>query len=126
MSAIGIAVANTLYGVGDRPGCHEDDRREPTRRKAEPRFQQRVGRHQLAVVVARQQRVGDDDAAQDVSGNDLEESKIADVGQPRDADEREGAGFAGDHGEQHAPPRNVLVSDEIVPRVALPAPQVEA
>ena len=77
MIAIGIAVANTrTESASARVAMNTIDVNRP-RRDAESLLEQRVGRDELPVVVARQQRVRDDDPSDHVAGHDLQEPEIA-------------------------------------------------
>ena len=80
ISAIGIAVANTrTESASARVTMNTIDVK---RRVASPKrcLEQRVRGDELALEVARQQHVGDDDAADDVAGDDLQEPEVADPG----------------------------------------------
>ncbi len=110
------------YRVRHAARDHEHDRREAPRREAESLLQQRVGGDEIALVVPRQQRVRDHDAAQDVARRDLEEAEIREVRETRDTDERQRAGLARDDREHHRPPGDRAVGDEVVLRVFLSPP----
>ena len=63
--------------------------------------------------VARQEERGDDDAAEHVADDDLEEAEVAGEGQAGDGDDGEGGGFGGDDGERDGPPGNGVVGEEV-------------
>ena len=121
MSATGIAVAKTrTESASARVTMNTMD---VNRRVATPK---RVSSRVYAVtsspvVVAREEHARDDDASEDVAGGDLQESEIAEVGEPGDRDEGERARLGGDDGEHHRPPRDRAVGDEVVGGVLLAA-----
>jgi hypothetical protein len=80
----------------------------------------------VTVVVAREQRVGHDDPADDVADDQLEEREVPEIGDPGNADEREGAGFGGNDRKQDGPPGDGLAGDEIVASVLLAASEPDA
>ena len=80
ISAIGIAVANTrTESASARVTMNTID---VNRRVARPKrcLEQRVRGDEIALEVARQQHVRDDEAADDVAGDDLQEAEVADPG----------------------------------------------
>ena len=85
-----------------------------------------IGRHELAFKVARQEEHANDDAAEQVADSDLQEAEVAGVGEARDADDGERAGFGGDDGERDGPPGDIAISEEVGAQRALSVPEAEA
>ena len=85
----------------------------------EPPLEQRVRRDQLPLEVAWEECIGDDNASDDVPCRDLEKREITEIGQARYADERDRAGLRCDDRDEDGPPRNCVVGDEVVARIAL-------
>lgn len=112
--------------VSQRASDHEHDRCKTARPEAEAALQQRVRGDQISPEIARQQGEGDHNAAEDVPGRDLEEREVADVSDARNADECDGAGLGRHHRDQHCPPRDHVVGDEVVAGGAVAASEPHA
>ena len=82
-------------------------------RGAEAAVDELVGGEHLALEVARQEERCDDDAAEHVADDDLEEAEVAGEGHAGDGDDGEGDGFGGDDGERDGPPGDGVVGEEV-------------
>ena len=80
---------------------------------AEALVDELVGGEHLAGEVARQKERGDDDAAEHVADDDLQEAEVAGEGDAGDGDDGEGGGFGGDDGERDGPPGDGVVGEEV-------------
>ncbi len=80
---------------------------------AEAAVDELVGGEHLAAEVAREKERGDDDAAEHVAEDDLEEAEVAGEGDAGDGDDGEGGGFGGDDGEGDGPPGDAVVGEEV-------------
>ena len=106
---MGMAVANTrTESASARVTMNTIDAKRRVL-DAEPPFEQRVGGDELALEVAGEERVRDDDASEDVSGRDLEKREVAQIGQAGNADERERARLGGNDRDEDGPPRDRVV-----------------
>src|SRR5690242_5274176 len=114
------------HRVGEAARHHEYDRREAPCREAESLLEQRVRRHQLALIIAGQQHRRDDDATEQIADRHLQKSEVSDVRQTRNADERQRARLTGDNGEHHRPPWDCTAGDEVVLGVTLPPADPDA
>ena len=101
----------------DAFGCGAREQEEAggdfVERAAEAAVDELVGGEHLAVEVFRQEEHGDDDAAEHVADDDLQEAEVAGEGEAGDADDGEGAGFGGDDGERDGPPGDGVVGEEV-------------
>ena len=74
----------------------------------------------------RQQEVAYDDAADQVSDDQLQESEVGVVGESGHADDGECAGFGGDDGECNSPPWDVAVGEKVVAQRTLLLPKAQS
>ena len=110
---------------GGGAGEEEEAGGDFVERGAEAAVDELVGGEHLAVEVARQEEGGDDDAAEHVAEDDLQEAEVAGEGDAGDADDGEGGGFGGDDGERDGPPGNGVVGEEVARRdLSRPAPHL--
>ena len=59
------------------------------------------------------EKKADDDSSQQITENNLQESKVRVIGQAGNTDDGERAGFSGDDGKRDRPPGNVPICQEI-------------
>ena len=76
----------------------------------------------LPFEIGGKEKKADQQSAQKVTHNDLEEGQVASVGDGRGADESERTRFRGHDGEGNRPPRDSLAGQEIVIDIFLPPP----
>ncbi len=81
--------------------------------RAEAAVDELVGGEHLAVEVFGEKEDGDDDAAEHVADDDLEEAEVSGEGYAGDGDDGEGGGFGGDDGEGDGPPGDGVVGEEV-------------
>ena len=106
---------------GQHAGEDEDGGGQPPQGQAEPLADKVVGGFQLAPVVGRDEKEGDQTAAGKVTQGQLEEVQVSLLSQAGNADEGQGAGLAGHHREPHRPPGEGLAPQKIVLGRPLPA-----
>ena len=80
---------------------------------AEALVDELVGGEHLALKVVGQEDQRDDDAAEHVADDDLQEAEVAGERDAGDADDGEGAGLGRDDGERDGPPGDRLVGEEV-------------
>src|SRR3954466_939145 len=73
-----------------------------------------------------QQDEADDEAADEISHDNLKKREIGVVGQSRDADDGERAGFRSDDGKRNRPPGYVAAGEEIIAQGALALAESQA
>jgi hypothetical protein len=105
-------------------GCEDarDDENggsEFSERGAESLSEKIVRGFEIAFVICGDEDDADEEAANEVSEGELEEVKVAAVGETRNADEGESAGFAGDDGETDRPPSHGFTTEEVIASGAL-------
>ena len=101
----------------DAFGCGAGEQKEAggdfVERVAEAAVDELVGGEHLALEVVGQEESGDDDAAEHVADDDLEEAEVAGEGEAGRADDGERGGFGGDDGERDGPPGDGAVGQEV-------------
>lgn len=114
--------------VGQISGDEKQQRGRLLRCPAEPAMEHLVRGKELAAEVMRQKQHDDHEAADNQSERQLQKQQITALrieGDPRHAQERDGARFRGHDREQHPPPVDVPAAEQIIGDIALPAPNPE-
>ncbi len=103
--------ANT-FGEGaknqKRSGCEAADAR------TEAALHEFVGGKHLAPEILGQEEQSDDDAAEEITEDELEEAEVAAEGERRSADDGESTGFGGDDREGDSPPGSVATAEKVI------------
>ena len=99
---------------GGGPGDEEEERGGLVEGGAEAAVDELVGGEELALEVFGKKEKGDDDAANHVAHDQLEEAEVAGEGEAGDGDDGEGTGFGGDDGEGDGPPGDGAVGEEVL------------
>ena len=81
---------------------------------AETFFDERVGGEKLAAKIAGEKKQHDEDAADQIADDQLNESHVSGVGDGGRADDGERRGFRGDDGKGEGPPGSGFAAEKIV------------
>jgi hypothetical protein len=98
---------------GGGAGEQEEAGGDFVERLAEAAIDELIGGEHLALEVLGQEEHGDDDAAEHVADDDLQEAEVAGEGEAGRADDGERGGFGGDDGEGDGPPGDGAVGEEV-------------
>ena len=107
------------HAFGCGAGYQKKSGGQRTQPLAETAFDQLVCGVQVATEIMGQENKADHDTAHDIAHHHLQKGEIGIVGQTRNADDGQCAGFRRNDGKRNRPPGNIPVSQKIIAQGAL-------